>query len=115
MGQREGEQMNRLLTSQEIVENLLIHFPETRDNDCILYAKALEYFGRLYEIDFSRVSILSAYNNKMIIKGNVIPTIETLGRCRRKLQEEHPEYRASDKAKACRDELEEEFREYARS
>lgn len=114
MGQREGEQMN-ILTTEEVVENLLIHFPETRDNDCILYAKVLEYFGRLYEIDFSKVSILNAYSNKMIIKGNVIPPLKTVERCRRKLQGKYPEYRSSDKVKECRENLEEEFREYART
>lgn len=107
--------MKDLLTNQEIVENLLIHYTETRDSDCVLYAKALEYFGRTLGIDFRKVSIMSAYENKLFVKGYAIPSIETLGRCRRKLQELHPEYRASKYVEECREDLEEEFREYARS
>lgn len=71
---------------KELVELMLKKYPEVRDDDMRLFAcvcKAL--CPELMKQPFAQVIWYHSENN--------LPSYESITRCRRKLQEEHPELR----------------------
>lgn len=98
----------RIKTIQNEVKHVLMHDPATRNNDQLLYIRVCE---RLNPHVTSR-----CFKDVLLNLNDLhLPTIESVGRCRRKLQADNPTLRANDKVKGFRNKLEAEFREYARS
>lgn len=97
-----------LQSTSALVKEILEKYPATRDSDQLLYYRVCEALNeKSLTANFGYVLL-----NR---KDFMIPSIETVGRCRRKLQEKNPELRASSKVQGFRDELQLEFREYART
>lgn len=103
--------MTGLKKTTDLVYNILTQYEATRDSDNELYIKVLEYYGAKLNVDFNRVSVSSFFKH---YRGLHIPSIETVGRCRRKIQEEYTDLCASDFVTAEREDREAEFRDYAR-
>jgi len=103
--------MGELRKTTDLVRDILIDEPAARDSDSFLYCKVLEYYGRRLSIDFNRVSVLNFYK---LYRDKNIPSIETVGRCRRKIQEEEIDLRGSAAVEAQRGAREKQFRHYAR-
>ena len=103
--------MSELRKTTELVRDILTQSVSARNSDNVLYCKVLEYYGKRMDVDFNRVSVISFFNSA---KRASIPSIETVGRCRRKLQEEYMELRADEDVERKRMKRENEFREYAR-
>ena len=96
-----------LQTTTEIVKKVLTEYPATRNNDRLLYYRVCEIINdKTLTSNFGYVLLHQ--------KDFEIPSIETVGRCRRKAQEKHPELRASKEVEEKRAERETEFREYAK-
>ena len=103
--------MGELGKTTDLVRDILLEDTATRDSDGLLYCRILEHYGKRKGIDFTRVSVDSFFR---AYKKYQIPSIETVGRCRRKLQEEYPELRGSEGVRAQRNTREKQFRNYAR-
>lgn len=103
--------MSELKKTTDLVYDILVHNAATRDSDNDLYVKVLEYYGTKLGVNFNRVSAISFFN---YYRRYSIPSIETVGRCRRKLQEEYDFLRADEGVERERMKRETEFRDYAR-
>lgn len=88
------------------VKNILVDFPETRDSDEVLYYfiiredPVLKHVGDIYDILIKR-------------KEFGLPSLESVGRTRRKLQEKFEDLRGTKWATRYRKLKEEEYRAYA--
>ena len=102
--------MNLKKTS-ELVHELLINEPACRNSDNILYWRVLQVIGYQKKIDVSKMSVPALLFH---MRDYGIPSIESVGRARRKIQEHNPELRADDTVEAYREVLEEEYRRYAK-
>lgn len=102
--------MSDLRNLTELVKTILEQQPETRSSDNLLYVEVL----RMY----------TAYTGKQTLKLPVwmffthlkewqIPSIETVGRCRRKAQQENPHLKANAEVQGFRYDKETEFIEFA--
>lgn len=89
------------------VEEILEFEDRARNSDEYLYAMYLSYYGKGL-LDWTVADFLK----KRRALG--VPSIETVGRCRRKIQEKYPYLRASQEVEEARAEKEMEWREYAR-
>lgn len=99
--------VEQLKTIKSIVYNVLKEFPETRNNDAVLYVRICSLIDeRVLQKPFSYVLIHSQELG--------FPNYESVGRTRRKLQEEHPELQADENAKEIREHNEIAYREFAR-
>ena len=78
------------------VERILRSVPEARNSDNLLYAIILQEYGKRAGVRPLEMSVGEFLRHH---KSYGLPTIESVGRCRRKVQEEIPELRA-DKAVA---------------
>lgn len=88
------------------VEYLLEKYPDTRDNDEILYIRLAECISA----DTGKV-VESFY--KMLSKSG-LPKIETVSRCRRKAQEMYPDLKGSVSARERRGKNRAIYEEFAR-
>lgn len=104
--------MSELKTTTDMVKVIMAADPKTRNNDCLLYIRLVDLLGRKHQIDYIHMPMISFLEQLPTFD---VPTIETVGRCRRKLQQEHPELKANAEVTAFRAEREEQFRAYARS
>lgn len=103
--------MSELRKTTDLVYSILTQSVSARNSDDDLYCKVLEYYGKNMGVDFNRVSVISFFRSA---RRNDIPSIETVGRCRRKLQEEYEELRANEYVERKRMKRENDFRTYAR-
>jgi len=91
-----------------LVESMLVKYPHTRNSDAVLYVKVIEYINpKVVRMPFVNVM----YN----LKDLGLPTIESVGRCRRKLQAEKPELWSDKQVQKYREENERVFEDYSRS
>lgn len=104
--------MENLKTTTDMVEVIMMADPKTRSNDNLLYIRLVDMLGRRDRVDYIHMPMIAFYEQLPTLG---VPTIETVGRCRRKLQQEHPELKANAEVTAFRAEREEQFRAYARS
>ena len=95
--------MAKIHQVEPIVQRALMANPATRKDNFILYIEVLRYY-----ID-TRMPMEEVFKRHKELR---IPALETITRCRRKLQERYPIYR-DEKATAIREEEEKEFIEYA--
>lgn len=100
-----------LTTTTDLVKKILEAYPSTRNSDNLLYIKVLQYKGAEHGINLNSMSVFSFFMN---IKDLDMPSIETVGRCRRKIVEGHPELAGTSDVEAGRVLNEKKFRAYAR-
>ena len=92
---------------QDIVEGLLTNIPATRDSDDILY---IEYINKVNPT--LTKNDLASFLQYRAMYG--VPSIESVGRARRKLQAHHPELRGSKGSTEARYKYWKEMREYVK-
>lgn len=96
-----------LQTITAIVKDILVNDPQSRNSDEYLYYKVCKSVGcRFLHLPFSQVIV-----NR---KAYGLPSYESVGRARRKLQETHPELAGNSTVEAHRMLNEEVFKDYAR-
>lgn len=103
--------VDELRTTTDLVKHILESSPKARNSDNYLYYKVLQYIGSMNGIDIEHMPVLIFF---LKMKEYKIPSIETVGRCRRKIVETHPELAGTDDVENGRMLNEEVFREYAR-
>lgn len=86
--------------------------PDTRYSDTKLYVKLLEYYESFYGY---QIGTLPFAETLLTLSDIGIPSIETVGRCRRKIQHDFPELCSNDTVNGFRAEREKEFKEWSRS
>lgn len=98
--------MNKIKRVLPIVENSLWLFPETRDDDKLLY------FAVCTHILEVRGETIADYTVEQFLTTNNLPPFETVRRARQKIQAEVPSLRG--KRRAERMERQEVFRQFAK-
>ena len=98
--------MTELKNTTMKVRQVLATVPAARNSDNILYLEVV----RLIDQHVLRLPLAVVLKN---LKDYSLPSMETVGRCRRKLQAQFPELRADKTVEEFRSELEAEFREWA--
>lgn len=98
------EMKMRLNRLKHLVYSILKDNPKTRDSDRLLYNEVCMELG--YD-----THTISAYE---MLHSSTMPSIESVGRARRKAQEEHPELRASAGVQQRRAELYSDYLQFAR-
>lgn len=97
----------KLIKTSILVKAILVEFPETRNNDDLLYLKACQYFNpSIGMFPFGTVLTNAA--------SYFIPSYKSVERARRKIQAENPELAPRQKVKAKRIKAEKDFREFAK-
>lgn len=100
--------IDELYNLTTLVEDILIKYPHTRNSDAILYVKVIGYINpQAGRMPFDHVMYC--------LKDLGLPSIESVGRCRRKLQAEKPELWSDKQVQRYREENERVFEDYARS
>ena len=98
--------MGKLRNTTMLVRQVLATVPEARNSDNVLYIEVV----RLIDQNVLRTPFAVVMQNLKLFN---LPSIETVGRCRRKLQARFPELRADKEVEEFRKGLEEFFREWA--
>ena len=98
--------MAKISNLEPLVRTALIENVETRGDNFILYAEVLRHFASIHRLTFEEVCL----HHKQL----GIPSLESITRCRRKIQEREPDLRDPDAEKA-RLEKESEIYAYAKS
>lgn len=97
--------MAKISIVEPLVEEALINNKSCRGDNFILY---LEVLKKYIDVNMSLKDIFA--NHKAL----GIPALETITRCRRKLQEKHPELK-DEVVAAVREQEEEQYIDYSRS
>lgn len=103
--------MKELLNNQDRIMNILKMHPKTRDNDMLLYLKLAAQIDDEYNQNAMKLPFAEVVGNMAEYH---LPSFGSVGRTRRKLQEKHPELRATKTVQGFRAEREEVYRDYAR-
>lgn len=103
--------MKELTTTTNLVKHVLETVPETRDSDNLLYLEVIKVISAEKGVNLLGLPMEQFFKQ---LTSHTIPSIETVGRCRRKLQEKYPELRANEIVIGYRSAREEMFEEYAR-
>lgn len=95
-------------TTDALVKSILAEYPKARNSDNYLYIRVVKALNpqacdRPFEMVLSNLMDLG------------LPCFETVSRCRRKLQAEHPELWSDAQIKKYRENAEKDFEDYARS
>ena len=95
------------------VKMFLENYPNTRDDDYLLWLRVLEFMAeRDRKPNFAKSVSLGAFLSTA--KCCKYPHYETVSRARRKLQEHYPSLRATAETEAARAKEEKLYREFAR-
>ncbi len=97
--------MAKLKNIEPLVREALINNPDSRGDNFILYAEVLRHFCSINRLTFAEVCVHHVQLG--------VPSLETITRCRRKLQEKDPSLKDTAAAE-IRENEEEEYREYSR-
>jgi hypothetical protein len=100
-----------LKNTTKLVKYILEQYPTARNSDNILYCYVLMEIGNRTGIHYEEISIEKVLMN---MKEFGLPSIETVGRCRRKIVEQCPELAGNSEVEAQRALNEETFKEYAK-
>ena len=90
-----------------VVEKILRTHPEARDDDFLLYAFVLNNYGYSKSTPFWEI-------RSLVVEQKTVPSMESVGRCRRKLQEMYEELHAVAPVEKGRRAQEPKYQEYAR-
>lgn len=105
----------RLMNITKLVKEILEYIPSTRDDDYLLWLKVLEITATAVEYNATFAHCITLNDFLSTAKYSNYPHFETVSRARRKIQENYPELRASAETQAARSELEEQYKEYAKT
>lgn len=97
----------KLRNMTELVKTIMEQQPETRSSDNLLYIEVLK---RCTSQNVLNMPVWSFYQN---LREWQLPSIETVGRCRRKAQQENPHLKAKPEVEGFRYDRETEFIEFA--
>ena len=100
--------MSNLRTLTELVRIVLEQQPETRSSDNLLYIEVLRRCTNQKVLD---MPVWMFYQNQREWQ---LPSIETVGRCRRKAQQENPHLKATAEVQGFRYDKETEFVQFAK-
>lgn len=89
---------------EDMVRVVLATDPATRDDDRLLALKVWQAF----------YGVSSWASVSEVLLNDKLPTIESIGRVRRKIQETTPELRGTERVRRCRRKQEQEIREYVK-
>lgn len=103
----ELRKVEELKTTTQLVQQVLEEVPAARNSDNLLFIEVV----KIINIGLIHKPLAEVLTN---LKEYGLPSIETVGRCRRKLQAEIPELKAGAAVQGFRADREEEFREWAR-
>jgi hypothetical protein len=92
------------------VRGFLISNPQTRASDDLLYAMLIE--GRLQRMGKS-LQRISAHDYLLHYRKYGLPTIESVGRCRRKIQKKDENLKPVESVELHRKEMQNSFVKYA--
>lgn len=98
-------------TTKDLVKNILITNKKTRSSDNYLYFSVCEQLGKERGIDIHSMSMPNFF---LHMREYGFPSYETVGRCRRKLQETYPQLAAEHDVEAQRTLNNDVFRDFAR-
>lgn len=93
-----------------LVKTIMEQQPETRNSDNLLYIEVLRYYTELTGKQTLNLPVWVLFQN---LTEWDIPSIETVGRCRRKAQQENPHLKANPEVEGFRYDKETEFIEFA--
>ena len=96
--------MSKLMTIQQMVENILRQYPGTRSDDRELIQTL---YGKYYGVDYYKPF-------GAVIRDKNLPSFESIRRCRQKLQEQNEDLRGSKMSEDARLAKQVEYIEYAR-
>ena len=99
--------MNNLRNMTELVKTILEQQPETRSSDNLLY---IEVLRRCTNQRVLNMPVWMFYEN---LTEWHLPSIETVGRCRRKAQQENPHLKATAEVQDFRYDKETDFMRFA--
>lgn len=97
--------MGRISKTGELVKEILTRQPLARDDDYILYAYVLNRYGISKDITF--------WDLRSKVQESIVPSMESVGRARRKCQELYPALRASKRVARGRADQVEEYESFA--
>jgi hypothetical protein len=97
----------KLRNLTELVKTIMEQQPETRSSDNLLYIEVLK---RTTSQNVLNMPVWLFYQN---LTEWQLPSIETVGRCRRKAQQENPHLKAKPEVEGFRYDRETEFIEFA--
>lgn len=100
--------MTELKNTTLLVKQVLETVPAARNSDNLLFIEVV----KIININLIFKPLAEVLTN---LKEYDLPSIETVGRCRRKLQAEFPELKAKKSVQDIRGDREEEFREWAKA
>lgn len=100
-----------LRNTTELVKYILENDKRARNSDSFLYLKVLEEIDNERGTDILRMKVMHFLSDQAELD---IPSIETVGRCRRKVVESNPHLAGNSEVEVGRALKETEFREYAR-
>lgn len=103
--------MQRLKELSKRVKTILEGNEAARNSDNVLYLHLLREMGKEKGIDIDKMSV------PMLLihcRDLGLPTLESVGRARRKVQAKYPHLCGDDDVEACRQLNEEEYRRFAR-
>lgn len=103
--------LKELKTTTDLVMDILMDCPEARNSDNVLYIKVCKVIGKDKGLDIDKMSMPYFL---LHLKEFGLPSIETVGRCRRKIVAWLPELAGDDAVQYGRAENEESFKRYAR-
>lgn len=103
--------MGRMKELSNRVKAILEANENARNSDNILYLHILRSYGREKGIDVDTMSVPMLL---LHCKDMGLPSLESTGRARRKVQELYPDLRGDDNVQAYRELKEEEYKAYAR-
>lgn len=101
----------KIYKTAKTVKSILESFPETRDNDYLLWLKMIELHSSNPCENYQAMTVGEFLQ---IAKASVVPCFETVSRARRKIQAQNPELKASPEVEDARAEMEVEYKEFAR-
>ena len=104
--------MSKLYTLYPLVESILRQSVASRNSDEILYLYVIKRLAASLGIYFNP-NELSLVNFMTFRRQHKLPTFESVGRVRRKVQEEHPSLSSSSDVSAVKKMLEEEYKGFA--
>lgn len=91
--------MSKINVIETRVKELLEEYPETRENDNLLYTKYIEEY---HYVDFNK-------NTFVHYEEYGLPSFKSVERCRRKIQNEQCKYQASEDIEKGRKEAEQYY------
>lgn len=104
-------EIKELKTIHNLVKNILEEHPQARNSDNILYYHVIKHIGTQKGINIDSMSLPNFLLNMKVYH---LPSIETVGRARRKVVEQHSELKGTDIIQKYRNKNEVIYREYSK-